>query len=137
MVRKGRQVGLENSATMRCPPGFTTRSICARAFSVFWVLRRPKEMVAVSNSPSAKGRFRASALVKARWGRALRPAASIPSLKSAGMTSAPAAASGSELEPVPAAKSRIFIPGRGAMIFVVALRQALVRPRLKRSLTRS
>ncbi len=57
--------------------------------------------------------------------------------KSAGITSAPAACSGSELEPVPAARSKIFIPGFGAIVAVVALRHLLVCPRLKMSLTRS
>ena len=94
-------------------------------------------MVTTSNLSASKGRFRASALEKFRYGRAFRPCASIPSLKSVAKTVAPALKSGSEDEPGPAARSKITMPGAGAMILVAALRQALVRPKLKRSLTRS
>ena len=118
------------------PPFLVTRRASPSALSPSEVFRRPKEMVTTSNSPSAKGRFSVSANVKGKWGRALRPAASMPCEKSAGITSATAAARGSELDQVPAARSRIFMPGAGAIVAVVARRQALVRPKLNKSFTR-
>ena len=94
-------------------------------------------MVTTSKRLASKGRLRASAFEKFRYGRLLRPTASIPSEKSVAKTVAPALWRGSEDEPGPAAKSRICIPAFGAIIFVAALRQAFVRPKLSKSLTRS
>ena len=57
--------------------------------------------------------------------------------KSNGITSAPASASGRLDDPVPAAISRIRIPGFGEIIEVATLRQAFVRPRLSKSFSKS
>ena len=53
------------------------------------------------------------------------------------MTSAPASASGRLEDPVPAAISKIRIPGFGAITSVATLRQALVLPRLSKSFSKS
>ena len=137
MVRKMKFVGWENSTTTIRPPGLVTRKASASAALVFEVFRSPNEMVVTSKRFASKGRLRASPKVKGRSGWRLRPASSIPGEKSSGITLAPASAKGRLDEPVPAARSRISMPGFGAMMAVATLRQALVRPSESRSLRKS
>ncbi len=102
-VLNGRQVGWLNSQITNLPPGLVTLSISLSALSKSTVLRNPKEIVTKSNWPLLNGRFKASAFVNGKYGCRALPASNMPSEKSAGITFAPALASGTEDEPVPAA----------------------------------
>ena len=66
-----------------------------------------------------------------------RPSAIIPGEKSAAITSAPLRASATLEAPVPAARSRMRWPARGATARVVAARQKRSLPRLSTVLVRS
>jgi hypothetical protein len=119
------------------PPGLSTRYISASAFLGSSTLRRPKEIVTASNSPSEKGRAMASASTKVIPGCFCRPTSIIPAEKSAATTSAPVFARAAELVPVPAAMSRIRSPASGATARVVAIRQMKELPIDNTSFVRS
>src|SRR5690606_37028571 len=94
-------------------------------------LRSPYDIVTASNSPSANGRFIASASTKLRprtSPKRFLPCASMPGEKSAATTCAPLAASDADDRHVPAARSRIFSPGLGFTARVVARRHTASSP---------
>lgn len=85
-VRKGAQVGCENSQITTRPPGLVTRYISRSAVSVSWTLRSPKEMVTASKVSSLKGSFVASPAVNGSQVCFRLPTWSMPIEKSQGTT---------------------------------------------------
>ena len=111
-ARKGGKTGVENSTTASRPPGRTTRAISRSPAAVSCTLRSPKLMVAASKESSANGSAMASPATLGTSRPA--PARSMPSEKSAATHHAPDFANSTVETAVPAARSRMRSPGRGA-----------------------
>ena len=135
--RNGASVGWENSQITRRPPGLITRLNSSRATMRSATFRNPKEIVTRSKLESPNGRASASAATKGIAGFRALPTSSIPSEKSAAMTSAPEAVNAADEVPVPAAMSRTSCPSSSCKALRTALRQRRVCPTARMSLVRS